>query len=395
MKQAIIMGLVNFPRGSAPANYVQYLALTLIDLGYAVTIYSNINEECKELIREGDKYSFKGMIVRPITIPAKNKITHFVKYNFMLGNIMAGMLDECKLSKGDVVITYGNICLFQEKVYSRARKHGAKTYACVTEHFPASHYKNGIASPYYWRYCYTMAVSIPKAQNIFPISRHLQEYYRQKGCNTLLLPILADPFEYPQQSKIDDGVYRIVFPSNGFVKDALQQMLHGISLLSDEELKKIEIHFTGIGLNRLKENADEKFISMIGRQVIVHSWLEYSDLVDLYQKMDFLLLAREDNQMTQANFPSKVPEVMCYGVIPIVSKVGDYTDLYLKDGVNSIVFEGCSANDIFMALQSAIALSPNKKKKLEAGARLCAEKDFYYRNWEERISRFLDLKEKN
>ena len=240
-----------------------------------------------------------------------------------------------------------------------------------------------------------MAVSIPKAQNIFPISRHLQEYYRQKGCNTLLLPILADPFEYPQQSKIDDGVYRIVFPSNGFVKDALQQMLHGISLLSDEELKKIEIHFTGIGLNRLKENADEKFISMIGRQVIVHSWLEYSDLVDLYQKMDFLLLAREDNQMTQANFPSKVPEVMCYGVIPIVSKVGDYTDLYLKDGVNSIVFEGCSANDIFMALQSAIALSPNKKKKLEAGARLCAEKDFYYRNWEERISRFLDLKEKN
>lgn len=389
MKQAIILGFVNYPRGSAPANYVQYLSLALMDLGYTVTIYSNINNDCKELIKKDDRYLFKGMDVRPIIIPSKNKIAHFIEYNFMLGGIMADILDECNLSIGDVVITYGNICLFQEKVYKRARKYGAKTFACITEHFPASHYKHGIASPYYWRYCYTMAVSIPNAQNIFPISRHLQEYYNDKGCNTLLLPILADPFEYPQQPKIDDGIYRIVFPSNGFVKDALKQMLHGISLLSEEELSKIEIHFTGIGLKKLKENADEKFISMIGKQVIVHSWLEYSNLVDLYQKMDFLLLAREDNQMTRANFPSKVPEVMCYGVVPIVSKVGDYTDLYLKHGINSIVFEGCSANDILRALKSAIILSQSEKKKLEAGARMCAEREFYYRNWEERISHFL------
>ena len=376
MKQAIILGFVNYPRGSAPANYVQYLSLALIDLGYTVTIYSNINNDCKELKKKNGGIDIRIMDVKPIIIPSKNKITHFIEYNFMLGNIMADILDECNLSGGDVVITYGNICLFQEKVYKRARKYGAKTFACITEHFPASHYKHGVASPYYWRYCYTMAVSIPKAKSILPISRHLQNYYRQKGCNTLLLPILADPYEYPQQQKVDDGIYRIVFPSNGFVKDALKQMLDGISLLSDEELSKIEIHFTGIGLKKLKENADDKFLSMIGKQVIVHSWLEYSELVDLYQKMDFLLLAREDSQMTRANFPSKVPEVMCYGVIPIVSKVGDYTDLYLKNGANSIVFEGCSANDILNALRTTIALPQNKKRKLEAGARLCAKQDF-------------------
>lgn len=394
MKKAIIIGFINFPRGSAPANYVQYLALALMDMGYKVIVYSNVNTDCRDLVETNMGYTYKGIIVKPIIIHAQNKMLHFIKYNFMLGDIMAAKLDESDLTCNDIVITYGNICLFQEKVYKCAKKHGAKTYACITEHFPASHYKNGIASPYYWRYCYTMAVSIPKANNIFPISRHLQEYYEKKGCRTLRLPILADPYEYPVREKKNDGIYRIVFPSNGFVKDALKQMLNGISLLSEDELNKIEIHFTGIGIDKLKKNANEKFISMIGKQVIVHSWLEYTELVELYQEMDFLLLAREDNQMTQANFPSKVPEVMCYGVIPVVSKVGDYTDLYLKNGINSIVFEGSSADSIVNALKSAISLSHKEKSILENSARISAEKDFYYKNWEQEIFDFINSEEK-
>ena len=395
MKKAIIMGIINFPRGSAPANYVQYLGLALQDLGYAVSVYSNVNEDCKELVKYNTYYEYKGMKVKPIIVSAHNKVLHFVKYNFLMGKIMADMLDECDLTDEDIVITYGNICLFQEKVFSKANKYGAKTFACITEHFPASHYKHGRFSPYYWRYCYTMAVSIPKAKNIFPISRHLQNYYEEKGCNTLLLPIMADPFEYEFVPKPNDGICRIVFPSNGFVKDALQKMLKGISSLSEKELQKVEIHFTGIGMEKLKENADDKFLCMIGKQVIIHSWLEYTELVALYQKMDYLLLAREDNQMTRANFPSKVPEVMCYGVVPIVSRVGDYTDLYLKDMYNSIVFDGCAAENILNALRVAINLPEDKKKELAQNARNTAEREFYYKNWENAISRFIANEENN
>lgn len=393
MKKAVIMGFINFPRGSAPANYVQYLGLALKDLGYQVIVYSNVNSECRELEKHNKEYEYRGITVRPIVIPATGKITHFIQYNFMLGGIMASLLKECDLACEDIVLTYGNICLFQEKVYAEAKKYGAKTFACITEHFPAAHYRNGIASPYYWRYCYTMAVSIPQAKNIFPISRHLDAYYQKKKCNTLLLPIMADPYEYSLKQKKSDGIHRIVFPSNGFVKDALKDMLNGISSFTEEELRKVEIHFTGIGLDKLKANADEKFISLIGKQVIVHSWLEYSELVELYQQMDYLLLAREDNQMTRANFPSKVPEVMCYGIIPIVSKVGDYTDIYLKDGKNSIIFEGCSAQACLEALRRAINMSQTEKENLSQGARKCAENDFFYQKWEKRISDFIVGKE--
>lgn len=41
--------------------------------------------------------------------------------------------------------------------------------------------------------------------------------------------------------------------------------------------------------------------------------------------MCFMLLARTTSFMTIANFSSKVPEVMSYGIVPIANKVGDYT----------------------------------------------------------------------
>ena len=97
--------------------------------------------------------------------------------------------------------------------------------------------------------------------------------------------------------------------------------------------------------------------------------------------------------MTRANFPSKVPEVMCYGIIPIVSKVGDYTDIYLKDGKNSIIFEGCSAQACLEALRRAINMSQTEKENLSQGARKCAENDFFYQKWEKRISDFIVGKE--
>lgn len=50
--------------------------------------------------------------------------------------------------------------------------------------------------------------------------------------------------------------------------------------------------------------------------------MKYGELIGLYQEMHFLLLARGVSQMTLANFPSKVPETMCFGIVPIVSEVG-------------------------------------------------------------------------
>ena len=93
--------------------------------------------------------------------------------------------------------------------------------------------------------------------------------------------------------------------------------------------------------------------------------------------------------MTEANFPSKVPEIMCYGVIPVASRVGDYTRFYLKDGVDSIIMDGCSPEDIHAAISRCLALSPESLLDLSRNARLAAEKTFWYKNWTKKIGTFL------
>ena len=124
--------------------------------------------------------------------------------------------------------------------------------------------------------------------------------------------------------------------------------------------------------------------------LIVHKWMHYEELIELYQSMHFLVLAREENQMTLANFPSKVPEVMCYGVVPIVSRVGDYTKYYLEDNVNSLIFDGCTIDLCLEKIRKALSMTEGEIADLSLKARECAENKFDYRNWVGKIHYALE-----
>lgn len=104
--------------------------------------------------------------------------------------------------------------------------------------------------------------------------------------------------------------------------------------------------------------------------------MEYDELVKLYQQMHFLILARDINEMTKANFPSKVPELMCYGVIPIVSRVGDYTKYYLVSDRNSIIMDGCSKEVIKEAIKRCLQMSCESINNMSRNARETAEEKF-------------------
>ena len=124
--------------------------------------------------------------------------------------------------------------------------------------------------------------------------------------------------------------------------------------------------------------------------LIFHGRMEYSDLLNLYQEMDFLFLARERNIITESNFPSKVPEMLAYGTVPVCSKVGDYTNLYLKNGIDSIVFEGATPEACADAYRKAIAIASNEMKTMRANARKLAETKLDYRMWDRALKKFFD-----
>lgn len=76
---------------------------------------------------------------------------------------------------------------------------------------------------------------------------------------------------------------------------------------------------------------------------------------------------------------------MTYGVVPVVSRVGDYTKYYLRDGENSLIFDGYDASVCAKAIRRALALSYTEYGYLSRGARNSAEDLFDYRRWSKSI----------
>ena len=74
MDRVYICGYLNYPRGGAGANYVQYLAGTFQELGKSVYIVSNINNDAiiKPTITE-----YRGAYLKPYQL-SKNKLFHYL-----------------------------------------------------------------------------------------------------------------------------------------------------------------------------------------------------------------------------------------------------------------------------------------------------------------------------
>ena len=200
---------------------------------------------------------------------------------------------------------------------------------------------------------------------------------------------MADTLEYPVGEKAFNKI-KFIFPGNGLMKDAIEVVLKSFSQLTFQEKERVELHLCGIKEEKIKNLLSPHEYDSLKDMLIVHKWMHYEELIELYQSMHFLILAREENQMTLANFPSKVPEVMCYGVIPIVSRVGDYTKYYLEDNVNSLIFDGCSIDLCLEKIRKALSLSQEEILELSFNARKCAENKFDYRNWVGKIHYALE-----
>ena len=200
---------------------------------------------------------------------------------------------------------------------------------------------------------------------------------------------MADIREYNTEHYEQSEIINIIYPANGMIKDSLIDMIKGISALPEDVLGKIIVHFTGVRHDFFQKNNLMHEYLKIQNAIVVHDWLEYDELIDLYRHMDFILLARETNQMTRANFPSKIPEAMTYGVVPIVSKVGDYTSFYLTDMIDSIIFDGSYAQACSGALKKAASLSLQMRKRMSVQAQKTVETRFDYRVWAGRIRSFF------
>ena len=183
----------------------------------------------------------------------------------------------------------------------------------------------------------------------------------------------------------------MIYPGNPFTKDDIKVMLKGLLKLNFEERKNIVFHSTGISEKMLRDflGEEQSMIDDLGETLILHGRIDYHELEILYSKMDFLFMSRPNTLVTEANFPSKLPELMAWGIIPICNEQGDYTN-YLTDGIDSILFLKNTPSDCAAALRRSINISEEMRSKMRIAARKCAENNFDYRVWAEKLNKFFE-----
>lgn len=377
-RRVIICGWFFYPRGGAISNYVQYLGKALQRENYEVEIWSSLNYEYP--LVDGGMYD--DFLVYDIQPHHRFSLLRRLMDGKMYHAYFRHRLRQFHLNENDVVIISpsfkGLDVLMQEK-----RQIGFKTVGIPLEWFGREQYDNEIAA-------YKGELRFRRNREhdlLFPISYHIREQFPDTPC--LVLPCMTDTEVVSVQAKKIEK-YSFIFPANGMMKDALQEMLFGLGSLTEEELNGIEFHLLGITQEKLDGILNDTMRKKLSCVLIRHDWMKYNELANLYNKMHFLFLAREINQMTRSNFPSKVPEAMTYGVVPVVSRVGDYTKYYLKDGENSLIFDGCNALVCAKAIRRALALSYAEYEDLSRGARNSAEELFDYRQWSKRIYDYIE-----
>lgn len=384
MNRVFICGYFNFPRGGAAANYVQSFAKVFLRLGKNVIVISNINPNIK---LEGNKY--QEIQVENVQL-REDKLGHYIDFNFLMGKYFEQILSGLSVDCSDLIIAYSRDSFILNSVLKIGKKVGAKTGVCLVEWFEKKDYGKWFRNVEYWKSQISFYRVNLKFDYIFPISTYIEGYYKKKNCKTFRLPSLVDTeeFEYNEKKITDKRIF--IFPGNGKMKDALEETIQAFALLRDEEVLKLEFHICGVGKLAKQIIKENKLENSPAGKIVIHEWMPYEELIDLYRRAHFMILARDISRMTLANFPSKIPETLSYGIIPICSRVGDYTKLYLMDGVNSLIMDGCDVQTILHGIRRALAMSDQDIINYSNKCRITAETKFDYKQWVKPLDKFLE-----
>lgn len=377
--RAFICGFLNFPRGGAASNYALYFSKALQGIGYEVIVVTNKNHEYNVDV-------FEGIQIKEIRIPS-NRLKRFFAYNFWAKRLFIQQLKDFSLTKNDIIISYSRDSELISALLKCARENGCKMASIVVEHFAKEDYKYGAFDPSYWREEKSLNQIIPKTDYVFSISTEIERYLLKRGAHCITIPVMIDAEQSVFTANWSKNKKRFIYTGNGKMKDRIESAILALKELTREEINQIEFHIRGLSesyVSGLLGDAPQKY------NIVIHGWMKYSELNELYRKMDFIMIPRQKSQMTMSNFPSKVPEALSYGIIPVVSNVGDYTKYYLRDRVDSIIFDGCEVHHCLYAIRKCLALDDTEIKQMKKEARECAVKKFDYRNWEESIKQFLE-----
>ena len=380
-----------FPYVNAASRYVLCEAKTIMHAGYEVRVVGVGMERKLDWNEDKGCYKVEGIRYENIKYDFKNMIDKVLFGEHVAKHLRNNIENEVSVSH---VIVYSLSFVFVNSIKRKIKNSGIPISFNLVEWCVPSDCKHGIFNLHYLNMWSCFNYLIKTKANVIVISKLLEARVKKNGNTYFVLPPLVDTDNYafnPENKKKDR--IKIIYPGIPAVKEAFDIMLKGLNCLSRDERAALEFIMTGCTKEVLEEilGKDKDLLNDLSDCMNIHNFLPYNDLKKIYNESHFLLLIRRKRRTTEANFPSKIPELMANGIAIVANRVGDYSD-YLVDSENSIIVDECTPESVAQALRRALNMNREEISSLSQGARMCAEKEFDYRNkrWTEGINTFIE-----
>lgn len=371
--------------GSAGSTRILSFCRILISLDKHVTIYSLDDH----ILKEKENYTSEELRLK--TLRGKNNSSLGKIYNRIIHPFkLRSCLKEFKNIEG---IVFYNIPLTSVIFLKRfSRKQKIKLFHDSVEWYsPEQFYYGKLSLPYISKNILNKYL-IDKSINVFAISDYLNNYYKTKGINSIRIPIIVDMCGMPPTNTECAHILKLIYAGSPGKKDNIKDIIHGIALLSSQEIENLELHLLGISEEDLIKKCGvlETAIRQCGPSLIVYGRVTREEVLKVLSRSDFSLLLRPSHlRFAKAGFPTKVVESLGHGV-PVISNLSSDLEEFLVNGQNSLIVPGNSAVEFNSVIKSALRLSIEEKKQMRVYSKKTAVTYFDERLYKKKIQAFIE-----
>ena len=358
MMKALLVTFDKYPNGDAGAIRVHMFAKILNEAGYETFVISMGKSTNNRIIVEDD--GINHISYRGNSDNAISKVMYYAKFPIKLYNYL-------KQNDIDIIIhTQVDVySLYVIQDYGK-RKKIPILYDSV-EWYSESQFSNGKrARGYKQNDRYNMKYIQPP-EAVIAISSYLEKHFIARNVQTIRIPVIMDVSSTCIKKDQAKDCVEVLYAGNPGKKDYLANFINGLSMLNEDERKKVRFTIAGCTIKQLIDlcGIDEYILELVHDSIRVLGRVSRSQVLEEYKSADFSVL------------------------IPVICNITSDLGKYAEDGVNSIILEDIEPEQIAQTLRRIICLSANEKKEMKRNARNTAIKMFDYHNFVPVFLRFI------
>lgn len=220
---------------------------------------------------------------------------------------------------------------------------------------------------------------------VIGISSYLTEYFKSRGLKAVRIPVIMD-VKTTKTSVNEDEKIKLIYAGSPANKDYLKEIVLGVTLLSEDNQKKLELHILGANEDQIKGLTD---LQILPDCIKAYGRVPREKVEEVMLGMDFSVLLRpSEERYAKAGFPTKSVEAMSHGVAMICNISSDL-GMYLRDGENAVIVDNSDSTSFAEVLEKVLQMSRIEIERIKMNARKQAEKSFDYTNWVKNVQALI------